>query len=177
MYTRYALPKPGFTPEDAVKAASDIAGTGMSGFFRRYISGKEVPPYDKILSYAGIEVTNAANVERGYFGLSVGRARDARSGMTISSIADGSPAQSAGLDRGDVITAINGRSVDATNYVQALAAAKPGDNVTFTVSRLGAQRDVAVRAAVDPRVIYSLKLADHPTESQHTIFRSMLGLQ
>jgi len=175
MYSRYALPKPGFTPEDAVKAASEIAGTDMSDFFRRYISGKDVPRYDKILSYAGIEVTNAADVERGYFGMSVGRARDARSGMTISSIAGGSPAQSAGLDRGDVITAINGRSVDATTDAQALAAVKPGDNVTFTVSRLGTQHDVAVRAAIDPRVIYSLKLMNNPTAAQRAIFHSMLS--
>lgn len=176
MYSRYALPKPGFTPEDAERAASEIAGTDMSDFFRRYISGKEVPPYEKILGYAGIEIENGANANRGYFGISVGRARNPQGGLTISNVVDAGPAQAAGLDRGDVITAINGRAVDAAGYAQAIAQAKPGDNVAFTVTHLGAQREVSVRASADPRFVYSLKLSDHATDQQRAIFRSMLSL-
>ena len=32
MYQRYALPKPGFEPGDAVRAASEVAGTDMTSF-------------------------------------------------------------------------------------------------------------------------------------------------
>src|SRR6266849_5164100 len=45
-YQRNALPKPGFEPDDAIRAASEIAGTDMSDFFRRYISGKDPLPYE-----------------------------------------------------------------------------------------------------------------------------------
>jgi predicted metalloprotease with PDZ domain len=41
LYQRYALPKPGFEPEDAVRAAGEVTGKDMSEFFRRYVSGKE----------------------------------------------------------------------------------------------------------------------------------------
>ncbi|HET9402782.1 MAG TPA: PDZ domain-containing protein, partial [Candidatus Acidoferrales bacterium] len=176
MYSRYALPKPGFTPEDAVRAATEVAATDMSDFFRRYISGKEIPPYEKILGYAGIEIQNGASANRAYFGLGVGRARNPQGSLTIGNVADGGPAQAAGLDRGDVIISINGHAIDASSYAQAIAAAKPGDSVVFTVSHLGAQRDVTVRPSIDPRFTYSLKFTDHPTELQRAIFRSMLGL-
>ena len=47
LYSRYALPKPGFKPEDAIHAANEIAGTDISDIFRRYISGKEPIPYEQ----------------------------------------------------------------------------------------------------------------------------------
>lgn len=176
MYSRYALPKPGFTPEDAVRAATEVAGTDMSDFFRRYISGKEIPPYEKILGYGGIEIQNGASANLAFFGLGVGRARNPQGGLTVNNVVAGAPAQAAGLDRGDVITAINGHIVDSASYAQAIAEAKPGDSVVFTVMHLGAQRDVTVRPGIDPRFTYSLKFTDHPTELQRAIFRSMLGL-
>ena len=43
LYSRYALPKPGFQPDDAIKAASEVSGKSVkdvSDFFQRYISGK-----------------------------------------------------------------------------------------------------------------------------------------
>ena len=56
MYQRYALPKPGFESEDAVRAASEIAGTDMSPFFQHYLTGKDPLPYDRDFGYAGIQV-------------------------------------------------------------------------------------------------------------------------
>ena len=175
MYSRYALPKPGFTPEDAVRAATEIAGADMSDFFRRYISGKEIPPYEKILGYAGIEILNGAAAGRGYLGISVGRARNPQAGLTISNVVADSPAQNAGLDRGDVIAAVNGHAIDPASYQQLIANLKSGENVVFTVSRPGWQHDVTVRASADPRFIYSLKLSGHPTELQRAILRSLVG--
>ena len=49
LYSRYALPKPGFEPRDAMRAASEVAGMDLTDFFERYISGKEPLPYEKYL--------------------------------------------------------------------------------------------------------------------------------
>ena len=64
LYSRYALPKPGFEPEDAVRAASEIAGTDMSDFFRQYITGKNPLPYEKYFAYAGIEVEKKSDTDK-----------------------------------------------------------------------------------------------------------------
>ena len=67
LYSRYALPKPGFQPEDAIKAASEVSGKNVnevSDFFPRYISGKEPIPYEKYFGYAGIAVTKRSSIPR-----------------------------------------------------------------------------------------------------------------
>jgi putative serine protease PepD len=63
---------------------------------------------------------------------------DAGNGARIARVEAGSPAADAGLKAGDVITAIDGRSVSsADDVVQRLSAMSPGDSVTLTVQRGG----------------------------------------
>ncbi|RKY14294.1 MAG: hypothetical protein DRP82_04285, partial [Planctomycetota bacterium] len=51
------------------------------------------------------------------------------------------PAAKAGLKKGDVIIAVNGRPVSSiADMAQALSNAKPGDKVRFTVIRRGGKR-------------------------------------
>ncbi len=65
-------------------------------------------------------------------------------GALISSVQDGGPADVAGLERGDVVTAIDGRSVDGSNDLRnRIAAVKPGNAVKLTVFRDGKERTIA----------------------------------
>jgi predicted metalloprotease with PDZ domain len=175
MYQRYALPKPGFTPEDAVKAASEVAGTDMSDFFRRYVSGKEVPDYAKFFEYAGISVTNGTNPQAGWFGVSTDGTPDGKA--RINYLWPGGPAEKAGLDRGDVLEKLNGAPVNLQNYRQALSQSKPGDTVTFTVLHFGAEKEMKVTAISSPHVTYQLKPMENPTELQKQIYNGILGIK
>ena len=56
LYSRYALPKLGFEPDDAIHAASEVAGGDVSEISAGYISAKEAIPYEKYFTYAGISV-------------------------------------------------------------------------------------------------------------------------
>ena len=71
LYSRYALPKPGFEPEDAIRAASEVAGGDVSDIFTRYISGKEAIPYEKYFAYAGIAVTAKVDSSKPWIGIEV----------------------------------------------------------------------------------------------------------
>jgi serine protease Do len=72
--------------------------------------------------------------------------REAR-GVIVSSVQGGSAAERAGIERGDVITALNGQEVNEPNVLRNLvAAAAPGAEVTLTVVRGGQERQV--RAAL-----------------------------
>ena len=63
----------------------------------------------------------------------------------VVAVTSGQGAERAGLRAGDVITAVAGaQTTDTTALSQALAAAKPGDTVTVTVSRDGQERNVQV---------------------------------
>jgi len=66
-------------------------------------------------------------------------------GVGVVAVTNGGGAERAGLRAGDVITAVAGaQTTDTTALSQALAAARPGDTVTVTISRDGQDRSVQV---------------------------------
>lgn len=66
-------------------------------------------------------------------------------GAQISEVTEDSPAARAGLRKGDVVTAVAGRTVaDASDLVVVLRESAPGDRVTVAVRRKGASMDVPV---------------------------------
>ena len=72
-------------------------------------------------------------------------------GVTIAQVIADSPADNAGLKRGDVIKSIDGTTVqrikDLRDYIGGKNA---GDTVTLTISRDGSQQDVSVALAARP---------------------------
>ena len=66
-------------------------------------------------------------------------------GAIVSSVAPGSPAERAGVKRGDVITAFNGQPVRDTNTLRnRVADTTPGARGTLTIVRDGAERRLTV---------------------------------
>ena len=67
-------------------------------------------------------------------------------GVVIGSVQSGSPAADAGLKAGDVITAVDGTTVNtAAALASAIQAHQPGDSVKITYTRGGTSADVQVR--------------------------------
>jgi len=67
-------------------------------------------------------------------------------GALVSTVNDGSPAEAAGLERGDVITAMNGEPVvDSNDLRNRVAATLPGSTVTLRVVRGGEPRTLTVK--------------------------------
>jgi putative serine protease PepD len=85
-------------------------------------------------------------------GTSVGGAQIATSADGGSPIVSGSPAAKAGLQPGDLITAVNGKSVTSTDaFIATLGNYSPGNVVTLTVKRGGKTMQVKVTLAVRPQ--------------------------
>jgi predicted metalloprotease with PDZ domain len=176
LYSRYALPKPGFEPEDAVRAASEISGTDQSDFFRRHISGKEALPYEQYFAYAGIAVTKEARTSKPWLGISQ-RPNDSGQ-LAIDQVIPGSAAEAAGLSKDDIVAAVNGRIVDEDHDVSAaVGAKKPGDTVRISVWRDGRLREFEATLRPNPYFNYSLKPMPNPTPEQQAIYKSWLGLK
>ena len=87
-------------------------------------------------------------VSHAYLGVSI---QTGNGGVSVGSVRSGTPASSAGLRSGDVITALDGTSVTTANGLEALISAKkPGDHVTLTVRRNGATHSIAVTLGTRP---------------------------
>ena len=66
-------------------------------------------------------------------------------GALIGDVSGGSPADKAGLQKGDVIEQLNGQNVESVNDLRLqIASAAPGTTVHLTILRNGDHRDVAV---------------------------------
>jgi len=65
-------------------------------------------------------------------------------GIAIQSVTDGGPASQAGLQPGDVITAVNGNALDSDGLVDLVGASTAGDVLTLEIYRQGATLTVSV---------------------------------
>ncbi|HNM38554.1 MAG TPA: PDZ domain-containing protein, partial [Anaerolineales bacterium] len=66
-------------------------------------------------------------------------------GIYVQAIADGSPASTSGLQKGDIIASLNGVQLDETHqYLNMLYNYKPGDTVTLGIYRDGKQLDLNI---------------------------------
>ena len=94
------------------------------------------------------------NVQRGCLGVMIRNVNSAlaeemelkvNSGVLIDSIMGNSAAGIAGIEEGDVVVAVDGRSIQLSNELQErIARKRPGDEVILTVNRKGEEKDVAV---------------------------------
>jgi putative serine protease PepD len=82
------------------------------------------------------QLESGKRVQHSYLGVGLQEASINQQGAQVQSVAAGSPAATAGLHTGDLITAANGAKViGPSQLVAQLASLKPGDQVTLTVTR------------------------------------------
>lgn len=174
LYSRYALPKPGFEPEDAIRAANEVAGTDVSEIFKRYISGKEPIPYEKYFAYAGITVEKKVDSEKAWMGISSDKGESGRA--TVQNVIPGSPAEASGIDRGDSIVAVDDRAVDADAWGHVTDKRKPGETLKIVVVRLGQLKEISLTLGTNPNPKYTLTQMENASEGQKAIFNSWLGI-
>jgi S1-C subfamily serine protease len=85
-----------------------------------------------------------------YLGVSVDSISTSK-GASISQVQPGTPAEKAGLQAGDVITAVNGTTLNGnTTLGIVLGTLKPGDTVTLTVDRNGQTQTLTATLAEFP---------------------------
>ena len=90
--------------------------------------------------YLGISLADLTPEAAQQFGISVD------SGALVADVESGGPADSAGIQRGDVITALGSTQIkDSGDLVAAIRSYNPGDTVTLTVNRNGGERNVDVK--------------------------------
>ena len=90
---------------------------------------------------------------KGFLGVQVAQSDGSgQSGVVIDGVLDGTPAAGAGLQKGDVITAVDGQTVDSNDALTAgLHGHHPGDQVKVTWSDAsGASHTATITLAEGP---------------------------
>ena len=83
-----------------------------------------------------------------FLGVSTENATGDQEGARIAGIEEGSPAAGAGLQEGDVITAVDGEAVTSSaDLARAVRSHEPGDQVTIAYTRDGNAAEVQVELA------------------------------
>jgi putative serine protease PepD len=84
-------------------------------------------------------------IEYAFLGVELRDAAGNQGGALVAAVSPDSPADDAGLQQGDVVTAIDGHPVlAATDLIAAIRSSKPGDTVTLHVQRGGSEKDLTV---------------------------------
>src|SRR6266851_3938565 len=92
----------------------------------------------------------------------IARVYGSGSGITISSVVAGSPADQAGLKVGDTITTLDGKKVTkGDDLVSEIASRKPGSKVKLAFIRNGKQEDATVTIA-DRAKLFAARLGEEP---------------
>jgi S1-C subfamily serine protease len=107
----------------------------------------------------------AALKERGWVGIEMD---DEQGRPTVTRVVPGSPAESAGLRKGDVLVALNGTAFREDNEATLKSAHKaftPGGKATYTVLRDGRERPVEVTLGKLPQEVLAQWVGAHMLES------------
>ena len=106
-------------------------------------------------------VAQTAVVKSGWLGVSIQdltedlmKDKDLKStdGAYVADVVKESPADSAGIKEGDVITEFNGRTIyDASDLSKAVSRTKPGTKATVVLMRKGEKKNLAVVIQKQPR--------------------------
>lgn len=77
-----------------------------------------------------------------------------KSGVLVEEVSDGSPAEKAGIQVGDIIVSVDGEGVESSSDLREIVSSRePGDEVTVKLVRQG--KEVSVRAKLEERRIHS----------------------
>ncbi len=107
----------------------------------------------------------------------IARVYGSGSGVTISSVVAGSPADQSGLKVGDTITTVDGHKVSkGSDLVDYIASRKPGTKVQLGFVRNGKPQEASVTTA-DRSKLFAARLGeDQGNEDENTPKQSKLGI-
>jgi predicted metalloprotease with PDZ domain len=167
-----------YTIDDAERRLAEVSGDASfaSDFFARYVHGRDLPDFAKLLQPAGFTIRRA-NPGRAWWGdVRIDQRNGAR--IAASPLAN-TPAYKAGLDVDDVVRQLDGTRVASAEDVAAvLRRHKPGDTIAVEFAdRTGAATEAKVALTEDPQIemVAAESTGSTLSASQRTFRRSWLG--
>ena len=164
MNQNYAKQGKFFPESDGVRTAAEaVSHADLGGFFSKYVAGTEEIPWNDFFRTVGLREVEAASTV-GDVGFIASRNFDGP--MTVSAVTPGSEAEHAGLQVGEIVFEINGKTVGEESR-EEFAHLKPGELIAVKVrGRSGSERELKWNAGSRQETSYQLKDLDTITPQQ-----------
>ena len=153
----------GFTTEDMIAIVNRFTKSDYHDFYRKYVSGVEVPPYDTILGYAGYKVESSSRrtAELGF------DADETAAGLKVTSVVDGGSAQKAGLRTGDILLGVDELDIRKDGAaVMTRLEERMGRRVKLAVKRAGDDETLDVEVGSRSETGYKIQEIPDATAEQ-----------
>ncbi len=144
MWRRHGDPEQPYEVADIEAALAAVSGDASfaADFFDRYIRGTEVAPYAELFSAMGADFIEP-RAETPW--ATAAQLRDDEGGVLVGSNTQaGDPLYLAGVDRGDLITQVNGAPATLQSFRAAVTRAELGGRLTVSVQSRGVTRAASV---------------------------------
>jgi predicted metalloprotease with PDZ domain len=175
VWNKYGKTQTPYTIEDLRNTLNEYAGKEFGeAFFGSYIQKSEMPDYESLFNAVGVGLTTNPNIP--YLGISA-RLNGDGNGEITTNPKMGSPAYEAGLDKGDVITAINGKKFpDGMQFDAFISQFKPGDILIVDFERFGLPKSTNVTLRPSSMFTIVAKEDDALTKKQRNARKEWLKL-
>jgi predicted metalloprotease with PDZ domain len=164
MNENYARKGRFFPDSDGVRQAAEaVTHADLGWFFTKYVQGTEEIPWNDFFRSVGLRLVVGKNTtaDAGFVA-----SRNFDSPMTVSTVAVDSEAQRAGLQVGDTILEIDGKTAGQESS-EAVAGLVAGDTITVKLrARRGGERELKWRVGSREEITYELKDLEKVTAEQ-----------
>ncbi|HYH80508.1 MAG TPA: PDZ domain-containing protein [Longimicrobium sp.] len=168
-----------YTVDDLRRVLGEVTRDSAfaNDFFRRYIQGREVVDYGRLLAAGGFLLRKAA-AGQPWLGAQLAPGDDSASVVIAAPVLQGSSLYNAGIDRLDRVYAVDGVATPTPDSLRAVVLRRrPGETVRMDVARRGARGEVAVALVESPEMqIVTYESAGMPvTDAMRAFRRAWLG--
>lgn len=168
LWEKYGQQEKPYTLENLQTTLAEYGGNALADeFFEHYISDSEMPDYNGLLSFVGIQAQRED--DKAYTGMTVNNSKVSNYPVK------GGPAAQAGISKGDKILSVNHEPMDDLNTDYFTKNMKPGQEVVLEIERYGQKITKTIILGSDPK--YTLDLSPIESEKAEAARSSWLGTQ
>jgi len=144
-------------------AAEAVSHADFASFFSKYVSGTDEIPWNEFLNSVGLRVESIANfvADPGFVA-----SRNFDGPLSVTAVTPGSDAERAGLEVGDTIISVQGKSA-GFEVRQQILRLSPGDGLSVKVgTRRGGERELKWKVGSRQEIAYEVRETDQVTPQQ-----------
>jgi predicted metalloprotease with PDZ domain len=172
MWHQFGQDEIGFTPPQLQQVIESVAGVDLNRFFHRYLETTDELPFNDYLKPFGLQLLADSVEDKPPYWGAVVKSENGRE--VVKFVETASPAQTAGLDPGDELLAIDGGRVASEQLGDRLRDYKVGDSIQISFFHQDELKTSSVTLAAPRPNSYQLVPIKNPSLEQETNFTGWL---